>query len=144
MEHSEPETTTRGTAVHATETSFPPVSVPAKSRIMGVDAARGLALLGMLAVHIFPNFNENSTPTIPWMVAHGKSLATFVLLAGVSLAFLTGGRHPVEGRARTAAAAGLAVRALLIGCIGLVLAYAGDNIEVILAYYGVLLSLIHI
>src|SRR5512135_334044 len=141
MEHSEPETTTHGTAVLAAEPSVPPAGAPTKSRIMGVDAARGLALLGMLAVHVFPDSNGNGSPSITYMVAHGKSLATFVLLAGVSLAFITGGRHPVEGRARTAAAAGLAVRALLIGCIGLALAYAGDNIEVILAYYGVLFLL---
>jgi hypothetical protein len=54
---------------------------------------------------------------------------------------MTGGRHPVEGQARTAAAAGLAVRALLIGFIGLALGYSGTGASVILPYYGVLFLL---
>lgn len=59
------------------------------------------------------------------------------------LAFLSGGRRVVEGRARTAAAAGIAVRALLIGAIGLLLGYAIDplEVEVILPYYAVLFLL---
>jgi uncharacterized membrane protein len=114
---------------------------PAKSRIMGVDIARGLALLGMVAVHTFPDLNADGTPSMAWAVAGGKAVALFALLAGVSLAFMTGGRHPIEGRARTAAAAGLAVRALLIGFIGLALGYIGETVNVILPYYGVLFLL---
>ena len=80
MQYCKTKTTTSVAAAHAAETSVPAAAAPTKSRIMGVDAARGLALLGMLAVHVFPDFNDNGTPTIPWMVEHGKSLATFVLL----------------------------------------------------------------
>jgi uncharacterized membrane protein len=141
MEYNENQTTTRGLAAHATGTSITPAGVPTKSRIMGVDAARGLALLGMVAVHVYPNFNDGNTPSMVYVVVAGKAVALFVLLAGVSLAFITGGRHPVEGRARTAVAASLAVRALLIGFIGLTLGYTGQSVDVILPYYGVLFLL---
>jgi hypothetical protein len=61
----------------------------------------------------------------------------------VSLAFLSGAQRVVDGRARTAAAAGIVVRALLIGTIGLLLGYATDvsEIAVILPYYAVLFLL---
>ena len=109
-------------------------------RVIGVDVARGIALIGMMAVHVFATFDRHGTPTLATVLAEGRSATTFVLVAGVSLAFLSGGQGVVEGRARTAAAAGIAVRALLIGAIGLLLGYANDasEIEVILPYYAVL------
>jgi len=58
------------------------------------------------------------------------------MVAGISLAFITGGRHAVQGRTRRAVAVGLAVRAMLIGAIGLLLGYARPDLEVILPYYG--------
>jgi len=87
-----------------------------------------------MAVHVFATFDRHGTPTLATVLAEGRSATTFVLVAGVSLAFLSGGQGVVEGRARTAAAAGIAVRALLIGAIGLLLGYANDasEIEVIL------------
>jgi uncharacterized membrane protein len=141
MQHTETETTTSGAAAHAAETSVPVIGTPTKSRVIGVDATRGLALLAMMAVHVFPDFNVDGTPSMTMVVAAGRSVATFALLAGVSLALMTGGRHPLGGRTRTAAAAGLAVRALLIGFIGLALGYSGSDVNVILPYYGVLFLL---
>jgi uncharacterized membrane protein len=108
-----------------------------KSRIVGVDATRGLALIGMMAVHVFDDFGRNGEPTIATTVALGRAMATFVLLAGVSLALISGGRHPTQGRVRTAAAAGIAVRAALIGIIGLALAYTDPGVDIILVYYAV-------
>ncbi|HET9254368.1 MAG TPA: heparan-alpha-glucosaminide N-acetyltransferase domain-containing protein, partial [Pseudonocardiaceae bacterium] len=112
-------------------------------RVIGVDVARGIALIGMMAVHVFATFDSRGDPTIATEVAAGRSAITFVLVAGVSLAFLSGGQRPVQGRTRTAAAAGIAVRALLIGMIGLSLGYTtgATKIEVILPYYAVLFLL---
>src|SRR5436309_12804250 len=43
---------------------------PKKSRILGVDATRGLALLGMIAVHVyFQAFTSTDTPPPAWMLA---------------------------------------------------------------------------
>jgi uncharacterized membrane protein YeiB len=140
MQHSETETTTSA-AAHLAETSVPSIGAATKLRIMGVDVARGLALLGMVVVHVYGyDPSADSTPSMAYVVAAGKSVVLFALLAGVSLALLTGGRHPMEGRSRIAAAAGLAVRALLIGFIGLVLGSI-NSVNVILVYYGVLFLL---
>ncbi len=91
----------------------------------------------MLAANTFDVLNANGTPTLAGMTVTGRSATLFVMVAGISLAFLTGGRHPVQGRARRAARAGIAVRALLITAIGLALGYFAGDLSVILAYYGV-------
>ncbi len=119
-------------------------SLPAgPGRVIGVDVARGLALMGMMAVHVFDLFDAHGAPTVATTVAGGRSATTFVLVAGVSLAFISGGQRPVEGRARTAATAGIVVRAVLIGAIGLLIGHAtgATEIEVILPYYAVLFLL---
>ncbi|MGE5765061.1 MAG: Pls/PosA family non-ribosomal peptide synthetase, partial [Mycobacterium leprae] len=100
-----------------------PDGTPSKARITGVDATRGIALIGMIAVHVFDSFRADGTPTTVMSVAGGRAAATFAFVAGISLAFLSGGRRPVEGRARAAAAASIAVRAALIAGIGLALGY---------------------
>jgi uncharacterized membrane protein len=112
-------------------------------RVIGVDVARGIALLGMMAVHVFDVFDPHGAPTVATAVAGGRSAATFVLVAGVSLAFLSGRQRPAQGRVRTAAAAGIAVRALLIGAIGLLLGSATEDaeVDVILPYYAMLFLL---
>jgi uncharacterized membrane protein YeiB len=104
--------------------------------VTGVDLARGLALLGMMAKHVFDDVTEHGRTATGW-IASGRAATTFVLVAGVSVAFLSGGRRILHGRARAAAAAGLAVRALLIGSIGLLLGFAGSGLEIILPYYAV-------
>jgi uncharacterized membrane protein len=125
----------------AARTVSRPGAPPEASRIMGIDAARGLALVGMIAVHTFDEVNDNGTPTLALRVFGGRSMATFVLLAGVSLALMTGRQHPLEGRSRTAASAGLAVRAGLIGLLGLALGYPPSDVEIILPYYAVMFLL---
>jgi uncharacterized membrane protein YeiB len=109
------------------------------ARVIGVDVARGLALLGMIAVHIFDTLHRDDTPSKTQQVMAGHALATFVLLAGVSLTFIT-------KRSRTGSllpdAAALATRALIITLIGLALNSALDpDIEVILPYYGLMFLL---
>ncbi|MCW2695355.1 MAG: hypothetical protein JWR62_440 [Modestobacter sp.] len=110
------------------------------ARVSGVDVARGLALFGMMATHVFDTIADDGSPTTATVVAAGRSAATFALIAGVSVAFLSGGRRGVHGRDRTAAAAGLAVRAGLIGAIGLLLGTVG-SVEVILPFYALMFLL---
>jgi uncharacterized membrane protein len=116
------------------------VSVAGKQRVLGVDVARGIALLGMFAVHVFPTFHSNGTPTLVIQVAGGRSAATFAVLAGVALAFLSGGRQAVRGTDRTAASAGLLVRAALIAAIGLSVGHFRQA-DVILVQYAALFVL---
>jgi hypothetical protein len=63
----------------------------------------------------------------------------FAVLAGVGVALSTGGpRRPPDARAHLAAAAGLAVRGILVGLVGLWLVGFDGPIAVILPYYGLL------
>jgi uncharacterized membrane protein YeiB len=114
-----------------------PVTSARRPRVTGVDLARGLALFGMMAKHIFDDSTDTG-PTATGLIASGRSAATFALVAGISVAFLSGGRRILHGRPRRAAAAGLAARAVAIGTIGLLLGYAHSGIELILVSYAVL------
>lgn len=116
--------------------NVPKQSVP---RIVGVDVARGLALLGMFSVHVFGAFDEAGSPTPAWMFAGGRSSATFAVTAGIGLAFTTGGHRPATGRPATVA---VAARAGVIALIGLLLGYASRaadlDVDVILVFYALL------
>ena len=63
------------------------------------------------------------------------------VLAGVSIALVTGRSQPLRGGRRARATAGLAVRAVLIAGLGLVLAETDSGLAVILTYYGVMFVL---
>jgi uncharacterized membrane protein len=117
--------------------------VERQPRVIGVDVARGIALIGMFATHVFGTLDDNDNPTTAHVVASGRAATTFVLVAGVSLAFLSGGRRGVHGRERVAVSAGLAVRAALVGAIGLALGYLApaNGIDGILPFYAVLFLL---
>ncbi|WP_127572359.1 heparan-alpha-glucosaminide N-acetyltransferase domain-containing protein [Georgenia faecalis] len=112
-------------------------------RLVGVDVARGLALVGMMAVHVLPLAGPDDGMSIPWVLAAGKAAALFAVLAGVGIAFGSGGRRRPSGRRRDAAAVSLVVRALMIGAVGLLLGYVvpADRAGVILAYYALLFVL---
>ena len=127
----------------ATHAAVPVASPPpaTKQRLVGVDATRGIALLGMMAVHALWSIDAEGHVTWTYDLAAGRSAATFAVLAGVGIAFMTG-RRQVVGPDRKAVAASLTVRAMLIGLIGLALGYADpDVMSVILAYYAVLFVL---
>jgi uncharacterized membrane protein YeiB len=116
----------------------PPASGPPKTRFQGVDIARGVALISMLAANVFLDvLTEDGSPTLSGMTVIGRSATMFAMVAGISLALMSGGRRPVRGLPRRAARASIAVRALSIGAIGLALGYISpDGLGVILSYYG--------
>ncbi|NUS36248.1 MAG: DUF1624 domain-containing protein [Pseudarthrobacter sp.] len=109
-------------------------------RLRGIDAARGLALLGMMATHLLPTFesNANLTPTWVGLVFSGRSAALFAVLAGVGLALSTGKDRPLEGGELSAARRGVALRALVIAAVGLSLGVLEVGVAIILVHYAVL------
>ncbi|ASO22573.1 putative membrane protein [Actinoalloteichus hoggarensis] len=113
-----------------------PVRASDTARLLGVDAARGLAVLGMFAAHLGPHPRDGGAGEAMWMF-HGFPSALFALLAGLSLALLTGGANPVRGAARRTAALRILLRALLLFPLGLLLAALGTNVLVILCYYAI-------
>jgi hypothetical protein len=122
-------------------TIIPAQTLGRPSRILGVDAAGGLALVGMMAVHMLPQATDAGRPTLSWTLASGVSAALFTLVAGVCLALAAGGSAPAHGPALKSAQAGTAVRAVLLVLLGLLLAVVDPPAGIILAYYGVMVLL---
>ena len=116
-------------------------AVSRAGRLVGLDVARCLALLGMVATHVLEARDSGGDLTAAQWLAGGRASALFAVLAGASLALMTGGRRPVAGRERSARQAGLVVRALLIALVGLGLGELESGLAVILTYYGVLFLL---
>ena len=108
-----------------------------RSRIVGVDIARFVALVGMMATHVLPGVQDGEV-TLVQQVAGGRSSALFAVLAGVSLVLVAGRRTPLEGRTWWGFFAGVVVRSALIGLVGLGLGELDAGIAVILVYYAVL------
>ncbi|MGX5357848.1 heparan-alpha-glucosaminide N-acetyltransferase domain-containing protein [Kocuria sp. KH4] len=108
-----------------------------RRRLIGVDAARGFALLGMVAVHTMPVWDEEAgRASLSWSLFAGHSAALFATLAGVSLAFLSGGRTPHTGRRLTGDRAGLVGRAAVIAIVGFLVGFVAPPVNNILIYYG--------
>ncbi|RKQ36513.1 DUF418 domain-containing protein [Kocuria tytonis] len=110
-----------------------------KRRIMGVDVARGFALVGMVAVHVLPAVADaDGNPSVEWQLFAGHSAALFATLAGVSLAFMTGGRNPRLGREGSRARVSILVRALVLFLVGLSVNLLDLPVFNILIYYGLM------
>jgi len=114
---------------------------PASSRLVGLDVARAVALLGMAATHVLDARDDAGALTLSHAVFGGRASALFAVLAGVSVALVTGRGEPLVGEAAWRARAALAVRALLVASVGLLLGGLETGVAVILAYYGVLFLL---
>lgn len=110
-------------------------------RLVGIDLARCLALLAMMATHLLEQRDPDGSLSASAWLFSGRASALFALLAGLSLALLTGRTRPLRGRARASRSAGLAVRALLIALVGLALGEVDSGIAVILTHYGLLFLL---
>lgn len=113
---------------------------PSGGRLHGIDAARGLALLGMMATHLLPTFESDASLTPTWigLTFSGRAAALFAVLAGVGLALSTGKHTPVQGPDLGAARRGIALRALVIAAVGLTLGGLEVNLAIILVHYAVL------
>ena len=111
------------------------VTTDGVTRIPGLDAARGLAILGMLAAHTLPGDGD--------AFYDGRSSILFATLAGISLGLMTGGEHPIAraaagGALRRRARLSIAIRAFLLIALGLGLWLLETNIAIILDSYGFL------
>ncbi|MFI6577379.1 heparan-alpha-glucosaminide N-acetyltransferase domain-containing protein [Nocardiopsis sp. NPDC050513] len=117
----------------ATATTVP------RPRIDGVDAARALAVFGMFTVHLgvasiglLPEEGATALHTL----VRGNSSALFALLAGLSLAFMTGRTSPASGDALRVAAVRIVTRAVVIGLLGILLDLMSVPVAIILTYYA--------
>ncbi|MDN4476776.1 heparan-alpha-glucosaminide N-acetyltransferase domain-containing protein [Demequina sp. SYSU T00192] len=113
------------------------------SRIVGLDVARGLAVLGMVAAHVGADGSRGDGEPWPWLVAsHGRPSALFAVLAGVTIALMlarAGGRD--DARAVRHTRARVATRAGLLVVLGLVLAELSTGVDIILVNLGLMMLL---
>lgn len=108
-------------------------------RILGLDIARGLAILGMAGAHIGETGSFDMFDPVSWSaLVHGRSSILFAVLAGVSIALMTGRSDLPEPARLPALRLNLVGRGATIFIIGLVLEMFGTPIAVILTLYGVL------
>ncbi len=94
-----------------------------------------------MAVHVLPGIDPDGTLTLTDSIARGRASAAFAVLAGVALSLAHGGRTPLRAGAWAGAGAGLLVRCVLIGALGLTLGGLDSGVAVILTYYAVLFAL---
>jgi hypothetical protein len=114
------------------------LSPPSTQRLAGVDLARGLAVFGMFAAHVGPDpATEGGLLGAVMQLAHGRSSALFAMLAGVSLALMTGRQQPKTGVGGRQAMVRILARAVILLALGTVLTMLDTPVDVIIAYYGV-------
>ena len=108
--------------------TWPRLAGVSGSRVVAVDVARGVALIGMMAAHVLPY----------WTIAYGRAAALFAFLAGVGVALVSGGEHLEKARPRSELSVSLAIRAVFLLTLGLLLGWMAPLALVILPYYAVL------
>jgi uncharacterized membrane protein YeiB len=116
-------------------------TVPAPTstaRLVGIDLARGLAVLGMYAAHFGPDPAIGGPLGFVMEWARGRSATLFALLAGFSLVLITGRPRPRTGRAGRQAVGRIVIRSLVLIPLGFALTALGTDVDVILAFYGTL------
>lgn len=108
-------------------------------RILGLDVARGLAILGMAGAHVgMTDAFDWGDPTTWTDLVHGRSSILFALLAGVSIALMTGRDVLPERERLPGIRLNLVGRGAVIFVIGLALELLNTPIAVILTLYGLL------
>ncbi|WP_310910655.1 DUF418 domain-containing protein [Lipingzhangella rawalii] len=106
-------------------------------RLVGVDAARGLAVLGMFVVHVGLGWTLADGSNALYPITAGRAAGLFAVLAGVSIALLSGGPQPPSGSAWGVALWRVVLRGLLVLPIGVALTLLDTPVSVILSYYAV-------
>ncbi|SEE31078.1 heparan-alpha-glucosaminide N-acetyltransferase domain-containing protein [Ruania alba] len=116
----------------------------AKKRIVGVDTARGLAVLGMFVAHLGLEQHVGMlTPTGWFFVADGRPSALFAMLAGTGLAFMTRraftSGDPAEWRRQRVR---ILKRSGILYALGWMLTFLMTPVAVILPAYAVMFVLV--
>jgi uncharacterized membrane protein YeiB len=105
---------------------------------MGLDLARGLAIIGMLAAHTLHSAPFDWADPSTWGdIVNGRSSILFGVIAGISIALMTRNR-PTDREGLRRERLRLLGRGVVIFLIGMVLELLGTGIAVILGIYGVL------
>ncbi|MDR5701487.1 heparan-alpha-glucosaminide N-acetyltransferase domain-containing protein [Agromyces aerolatus] len=115
-----------------------------RSRVDGVDTARGLALIGMFIAHAAPVAATLDGAEL-LAIADERPRLLFALTAGLALGFISGGTRPTPltpgfagGPARARLRLQISIRALILIALGLIItATVAPLVFIILDVYGV-------
>lgn len=114
-------------------------------RLLGVDAARLAAVLGMFAAHVFALYEISGapaySPTFTGAVVSGRASVLFMVLAGLSLGLLSKSMAR-KGFSHHKVYSVLVLRALIIAVLGMAIGSVNEAIAVILVHYGLLFLLL--
>ncbi|MFD6135998.1 heparan-alpha-glucosaminide N-acetyltransferase domain-containing protein [Isoptericola sp. NPDC056618] len=105
-------------------------------RVPGVDVARGIAVLGMFTAHVGVTTPDAGPAWWLLDLSHGHSSILFALVAGVSIAIVTGGPRPLDGDPLRRARLRLLVRAALLLVVVALLDLLGTRVALILGFYA--------
>ncbi|WP_062388583.1 heparan-alpha-glucosaminide N-acetyltransferase domain-containing protein [Demequina iriomotensis] len=112
------------------------------TRIIGLDVARGFAVLGMVAAHVGDDGTRGADAD-GWgwlLLAHGRPSALFAVLAGVTMTLMlvgAGGRHDAAAVRRTRAR--VAARAGVLIVLGLLLTQLATGVDIVLVNLGLIM-----
>ncbi|MEO3812311.1 heparan-alpha-glucosaminide N-acetyltransferase domain-containing protein [Sphaerisporangium sp. B11E5] len=123
---------------------------PAKprSRLLGLDVVRAIAIISMIYVHVWPTGwlravlpPEQPVPGLLWMdeAVTNRAMSLFVFCAGVSVALMTGGARPPSGAGMTLARKRLVIRSVAMLPLALILLEYGESILLSYCVWFVLL-----
>ncbi|MEV1130056.1 heparan-alpha-glucosaminide N-acetyltransferase domain-containing protein [Agromyces sp. NPDC049794] len=105
-------------------------------RVVGVDAARGLALIGMFVAHVSPAV-ANAEVTELIALADERPRLLFALTAGIGLGFISGGVRPIAA-GRGELRRQIAIRAVILIALGMFIWFTLDPLVfIILDVYGI-------
>ncbi|MBA8825335.1 putative membrane protein [Saccharopolyspora lacisalsi] len=121
-------------------TSAEQASAKRPGRLIGIDLARFLAVLGMFCVHFGVPFAGDELTARVFEISSGRATGLFTFLAGVSLSMMSGRRRIPTGADLHEARKRIAIRAVLMIVLGLALVKATDAtgflLTVIIPFYG--------
>lgn len=100
----------------------------ALSRMVGIDFARFIAIVGMMCAHLLP------AGTPGFFLWDGNASTLFAVIGGISVILAT--RRYLNNGEVAAARLAMAARGIIVMAIGLALAELGGPIMIVLVYFG--------
>lgn len=105
-------------------------------RLVGLDLARAIAIFGMFWAHVSPWEEHTGLAYVLNELPSGRSALLFALLAGISLAILTGRNIPYSGTDMLVAKLRIVGRAIGLFAIAALLELLEHPIAIILGFYA--------
>lgn len=105
------------------------------ARLVGIDFARFLAIVGMMCAHLLPQ--PGMPGHVPWVssLTDGNASTLFAVIGGISVVLAT--RRYLDAGLYAAAAWAMAARGVLVIVIGASLATLPMSVVIVLVYFGV-------